>query len=115
MSIQQIKQGIYVNTDDIILVLGIPGKSRNQEQEENNVSSMFNIISNAKSHNRYYDLSDNDPLLSIIVLRNGSVLGTSFLPKTLVKNRFQIGDSNPRKRVVPKKASVTANSPSLFL
>ena len=97
MSIQQIRQDAFLNTDEIILVLDMPGKTQRIENDENSESEVYEIIKKAKLNGDYYDLTGSEPLLSIIVLRNGSVVGTCFLSKTLVRNRFHFQDTKQKK------------------
>lgn len=92
MNIRPIMKGYYINADDIVMILNYSGEgSRKQTRSRFVQSGTKAIADEARSSQKYYDLTGGDALLSIIVLRNGSVIGTPFLAYTLATNRLLIG------------------------
>ena len=100
MNIQQIKQGAFLNIDEIVLVLDVPVNREKKCEAETGDREHLKIINQSKIDGQFYDLSGSEPLLSLIVLRNGSVIGTGFLSKTLVRNRFQCTEQDLKNKSI---------------
>ncbi len=94
MDIRQIMKGYFVSAEDIVMILNYSGDGNRNSSRSGSVQKNIQAIADrARNSDRYYDLTGGDTLHSLIILRNGAVIGTPFLASTLARNRLRIDAS----------------------
>ena len=106
MDLRQIMKGYFISAEDIVMILNFSGDGcRNSSRSRGVRESIQSMADRAMESDRYYDLTGGDSLHSLIVLRNGVVIGTPFLASTLARNRLCIDAGKGKGKGTSAKAS----------
>ena len=106
MDLRQIMKGYFISAEDIVMILNYSGDGcRNSSRSRRVRNSIQTVADRARESDRYYDLTGGDSLHSLIVLRNGVVIGTPFLASTLARNRLCIDAGKGKGKGSSAKAS----------
>lgn len=82
---------VYINADEIYIIMQRPDINNNMQkyiepQDVNLYNKATNIIEDAKSRGMFFDISGRDEVIrSLIIMKNGMVIGTNNLPQTIIK------------------------------
>lgn len=87
MNLLPIRAEVYIDYDDISLVVERPDANTIQSQlDENLYKKTSEIIERAKADGVYFEVAGRDgEVRAVLVMKSGIVVGTDYTPETIMK------------------------------